>query len=218
MNRTSINILTILIVSVVAVALLMPGTALTRGIYDGLKFGSKAEEQAQIYTSVDVVMSYNVNNVTDIAPTDQIALHDGTVVPVINTTGLLLMPEGQISSAVPILYLLFMAVMFGAFVWMLVSFVRFIININRGKVFQICNTRLLTRMALALFLMSAMEIVNGMLFDIAMHKIEYADPLMHYDYNWETPWKTILMGLLALLMAQVWKRGISLREDQELTI
>ena len=35
---------------------------------------------------------------------------------------------------------------------------------------------------------------------------------------WELPWDTMLLGLLALLMAQVWSYGLQLKEDQALTI
>ena len=35
---------------------------------------------------------------------------------------------------------------------------------------------------------------------------------------WTLPWSVLIIGLISLLMAEIWARGLQMREEQELTI
>lgn len=218
MNKSSINILTLLIIGVTAMALLLPAIDVTRGLFAGLDIAQNTTEVENIATPVDVMISYVSEHDELITPRDTITMADGTPVPSLITHAILMMPPGHIPDWVPAVYILLTAVIVGAYLWMMVMFIRFIININKGVIFEHCNVRLLRTVALCLIIMATLEVATGLIYDSALHHIHFADKSMHYDKNWELPSNTLIMGLLSLLMGQVWSRGIAMREEQELTI
>lgn len=113
-----------------------------------------------------------------------------------------------------ILYLTMMVV----FIILIVKFVKFINNINKNKVFEKINVKLLKQMGLILLSMSIIQIVlvfsSKYIVSTLLLEIEGYSISSSIDF----PWTVTLIGLVALLMAQVWAKGIQMREEQELTI
>ncbi len=54
--------------------------------------------------------------------------------------------------------------------------------------------------------------------DYMFSQLGFTIPGYQLSTFWTIPWGSLLMGLLAMLMAQIWSRGLEMKEEQELTI
>lgn len=100
----------------------------------------------------------------------------------------------------------------------LVDFIRFIVAINRNHLFEHRNVRFLNRVGVYMLVVAALMIICGVVREY-IHA-PFIPQLVGYEVtlNWSLPVSEILIGLLALLMGQIWLRAIRLKEEQELTI
>ena len=88
----------------------------------------------------------------------------------------------------------------------LVSFIRFIVNVNRNQVFIRDNVRYLRWVSLGMLVVSALNVLN----QLFMHKntLEVlSDSIL-----------TFVFCFFALIIAEAFALGIRLKEEQELTI
>ena len=104
------------------------------------------------------------------------------------------------------------------YVLLLIQFIRFIVNINRGNIFDNKNVTRLRRFAFYLISISVIKCLGGLIEDCMLAKMNLNLDGYELSTYWEMPWDTMLLGLLALLMAQVWSYGLQLKEEQSLTI
>lgn len=88
----------------------------------------------------------------------------------------------------------------------LVSFIRFIINVNRSQVFTWSNVRHLRWVSIGIMVVVVLMMINNIL----MHK----DVMNVLSDNLES----IIFCVFTLIIAEAFALGIKLREEQELTI
>jgi hypothetical protein len=100
----------------------------------------------------------------------------------------------------------------------IIKFIRLINNINRNKVFERCNVKLLRQLGILMLSLALVNIISGVYGEIIVARLPYELSGYTYSYYWQLPWGHILIGLVSLLMAQIWAKGIQMREEQELTI
>ena len=229
MKKTSINILCILIILLITVSVLTPMLYLGEVFFAGLKNGY--EQQTSIdggqllehdaYQPAEISMvdlNFKPDLATLIGSSDSITFKDGERFRIIQSRCLLIVPKEKwpenYNWCVNIIYLACLVL----YVLLIVQFIRFIVNINRGNIFDSKNVTRLRRFACFLISISFLKCIGGLIEGHMFSKLSLHIDGYALSSYWEMPWDTMLLGLLALLMAQVWSYGLQLKEEQSLTI
>lgn len=102
-------------------------------------------------------------------------------------------------------------------VWALVLFIKVIIAINRSNIFNWRNVKRLFRMGVLLIICFCCKFLSSY---IALHEIREEFSVSGYSLSMPdfTETTTLLLGLLALIVAEVFAIGLRLKEEQDLTI
>lgn len=168
------------------------------------------------YNMVDLNFKPDVSTI--IHSSDSITFNNGNKYQIIQSRSVMIVPkdrwEGNYNWCLDILYLGCLVL----YVLLLIQFIRFIININRGNIFDSKNVMRLRRFAWYLISISVLKCVAGLTEDHMLSELSLKLDGYTLSSYWEMPWDTMLLGMLALLMAQVWSYGMQLKEDQSLTI
>lgn len=102
-------------------------------------------------------------------------------------------------------------------VYVLVSFIRFIRNVNKEKIFHWDNVRLLRKMGWSLLLVYLVNILFVWLsYWDASQSLELEHYTLNYSHFLSDP--MLLEGAIALVAAEVFAIGLRLQEEQDLTI
>lgn len=102
-------------------------------------------------------------------------------------------------------------------VYVLVSFIRFIRNVNQEKIFHWDNVRLLRKMGWSLLLVYLVNILFVWLsYWDASQSLELEHYTLNYSHFLSDP--MLLEGAIALVAAEVFAIGLRLQEEQDLTI
>ncbi len=218
-KKLSINFLCALIIIILGCSVLMSLYSLGYSFGSGFRAGidDKNEDISQAQM-LDVYFDPSTEQY--LSPTDTIAFTNGVKLPVTYTRGIVYSshPADKGTDWLTIMQILCYAAEGICFIMIVILFVQFIININKGKIFVAENVKLLRKIALWLIALALIIFCSGICQELAVSKMG----LTLEDYNisayWTMPWDILIIGLVALLMAQAWSRGIQLKEDQELTI
>lgn len=144
---------------------------------------------------------------------------DGSQVPVIWHSGIFfLKTSGNWPLAIALTTALcYMAIIVFA-IRMLVLFIKFIVNINRGAIYDRKNVSRLDRIGIDLLIIALLAILTGLMQEI---EIAYIAPMLK-DYviksEWSMPWLTLTLAFVSRLVSQIMKKAIILHEEQSLTI
>lgn len=221
MKRTSINILCILILVALSGSVLLP--VFYMGYSFGMGFARGWQDTPDVSQSVaqprdNFDLAFNPDIELVLAPKDSVRMADGNVYPAIIERASVLIPadpatgvSSWVSATLSIL-----TIVIGIAV--LYTFIRFVVNINKGHVFEDSNVRLLRWVGSLLLVCGGTQIAEGIVNDYRLSQTGIALDGYSISTYWAIPWGTIIFGLLSLLMAQVWARGIAMKREQELTI
>lgn len=221
MKKTSINLLCVLIIVTIGLSFVMPV------YYIGYSFGYGFAEAVKnpdtpIIQSEQPMRSYDMAFNPDIElflhPVDSVRSADGTSYPAVIQRAEIFVPADSsttITSA-GTLILSILALLMG--ITVLVAFIRFVYNINKGHIFEHKNVRLLRLLGTLLILMALCTTSSGLINDHILSHVGLELKGYSISTYWTIPWTTLIIGLAALLMAQVWAHGIDLKEEQALTI
>lgn len=201
------------------------GNVFFAGIYEGYSQqsaiinGEMQESEAYDPSSFNMTDIYfKPHYSTILQATDSIEFNGGKTFLMLRDRETVLIPNSEYESdyswAVNLMYVASLAL----YVLLLVQFIRFIVNINKGNIFDIKNVSRLRRFAWYLISISVLKCIAGMIEDYMLSNLSLNLDGYTLSSYWELPWDTMLLGLLALLMAQVWSYGLQLKEDQALTI
>lgn len=107
--------------------------------------------------------------------------------------------------------------MVGFYIWAIYLFIRLIIAVNKGDIFVWHNVRRLRRLGIALILCYVCT--------LAIYYLGYSDVAQvfsnsQYSYSLmqATEVTTLVLGLISLLIAEVFAIGLKMKEEQDLTI
>ncbi len=219
MNRTYINLLCILIIVVLAASVIVPSIAMTAaftyGFQEGLKDAGNPELEQTISNSspISVVMpNYELPT-----PNDSIKFDNGHTLPAYHQTMIIYVPDNRYSVTAQIGVAGFGILCVIAAIIAAIQVVKFVIKINKRIIFDRSNIRHLSIMGICLLSIAIMQILSGLIKEGVVAVLGTSGG-MSLTANWTIPWSNMLLGLLALLMAQIWRRGLQLKEEQELTI
>lgn len=163
-------------------------------------------------------VAFNPDTSRIYSTTDSITFQDGNRYPLVMTRGMITVPDKRVDPASSIVRLIVNLASIALFIALIVELIKFVIVINKGRYFEIKNLRRLQRFGVYLLVLAFLECVGGICDDIIFSTLNLKLDGYLLSTYWSIPWGNALMGLLALMLAQIWKKGIYLKEEQELTI
>ncbi len=221
MKKTSINLLCVLIIATIGLSLVMPVYYIGYSFGYGFAEGIKNSEIPTIASNPNIKgydMAFNPDIELFLHPVDSVRSVDGTSYPAVIQRAEVFVPTDStitITSVGPlILYIL--SLIIGLIV--LIAFIKFVYNINKGHIFEHKNVRLLRLVGILLIIMALCSTLSGLIDDHTLSHVGLELKGYSVSTYWTIPWSTVIIGLASLLMAQVWARGIDLKEEQALTI
>lgn len=214
MRNSTINLLTVVIIAIMAFITLAPVAGFCLGLAAGLDKAADSSHATLLPTTVNYRPDYS----TLVEPVDSVVTADGTVIPVIPEKGMLLIPGSSTSLSMIVVSLICSTFSFLCFVMFAITLIKIVININRNRIFEKRTASQLRQTAVYLLLMALLQIIAGVCQECSgvLDSIEISGYSL--SMSWSIPWDLMLIGFLALLMSQVWRKGIQLKEDQDLTI
>lgn len=227
MRKTSINILCIIILLILGASTLAPAYYLGRSFGAGFKAGYNAAEndtqtEYDSFERIDagscIDLSFNPKIETMISMNDSITFENGNSYPIVLMRASVFVPADKTLGAVTILMICLYICIIVLFILVMIEFIRFIININKGIIFDIKNVKRLNHISIYLISLACLKIIAGLVDDTLLAR--FALSLKGYDISsyWTIPWDSFLFGFLALLMAKIWEGGLKMKREQELTI
>lgn len=221
--KRSINILCVVIICLIVASFILPTYELGYYFGAGVKTGIEAGESndstmvIQDYTPLSVAFSADINTFTQ-TPDSITVKGSNTHLPLTLTQGDLYVPNGEISTWYYAVSLISGVLMIVTLILLLIKFIRFISNINKDKVFDDANVKLLRQLGILLLIVAILQIINGVASEIVIAGLPYEFEGYAYSAYWQLPWSNAIIGFVSLLMAQIWAKGIQMRKEQELTI
>ena len=105
----------------------------------------------------------------------------------------------------------------GMYIWAIVLFIRLIISINKSDIFNWKNVRRLRRLGIALIIGFSCSLVTTYL---TFRSVEEVFSIQGYDLVISdiVSSTTLVLGLSALIVGEVFAIGLKMKEEQDLTI
>lgn len=211
MNKTSVNILCVLIIVLLAFKFFFPFLDIGTSI-------STNTNHELTETHTPFIIGLSANKLVPFTPTDTLTFESGEKFPVITREINLFVPDNDISQSVRLISVISYMIIWVLALFALYEIIRFIVNINRSKIFVRDNVKRLRLFGWSLLAISALMILAGLSESSLVKSLDLNYSGRTVKPIWEFPWTTLLVGFSSLLIAQVWSNGIHLREDNELTI
>ena len=101
---------------------------------------------------------------------------------------------------------------------LIIAFIRFIVSVNRGQIFDSTNVVRLARIGWMLIAAGLLEVCSGISQTFLVGAIGFVSDGYMLKASWLPPFSEMLLGLFALMLAAIWKRGLAMQKEQELTI
>lgn len=220
MKKTSIYILSILVIAVLAISVILPSQrivkvgveAFSAGFKDGYQ-GSEPKSEKMM-----IPIQFNPETSTLLQPSDSIQFSDGRQLPFIINNVIVLTPANEVptwSSLVLLLIVPLQFILFFIIVWKLM---RFILNVSKERIFVSQNVKYLRQISFLLIGIAIIGIAEGQLQSQVFKLFNFTWPGYELKAYYIFPWSDFLLGLIGLLFAQIWAYGIDIKQDQELTI
>ena len=222
MKKTSINILCVVIILILAGSVMTPAYYLTSSALSGFVAGwneaASGNELPESVSRSSVSLYFDPTVEKVLMPDDTVTFDDGRRYPMTVTRASILIKENETPAWSKWTGIVCTFGMLVCAIFLVIAFLKFIININRGEVFVEKNVRLLRRFSILLLVISGFQLLGGIMDDIMISRLNLKLEGYSLSAYWLIPWGNVLLGFLALLIAQVWYRGIRIEEEQKLTI
>lgn len=187
------------------------GYGLTAGFEDE---GSGDDEQLSIPVNAVFVPTRKGYAV----PSDSVAVAGEKHYPLIVTQGVVMVPEEKVPVSAYVLSMMCTLCAMGITVALIIAFIRFIVSINRGQIFETHNVVRLAKIGWMLIVAGILEICSGVSQTFLVNAIGFVSEDYRIKAAWLAPFSELLLGLFALMLASIWKRGLEMQKEQELTI
>lgn len=218
MKKTSINLLSILVIALLAVAYILPAINMLTTFVTGFSH-ERTEQSVEMYASSTPVETALLPSASVLNnPTDSLTFSNGETMPVVYQQAIVMAPDHDfyVKSFICEVVLTVISIVLYCFALWLLG--KFVININKSHIFESSNVKILNRFGICMLIIALLDCVSGF---VQTQMVETAGLVRQgYDFAavWEVPWGTFLIGAIALLLGQVWSLGLQMREEQDLTI
>lgn len=213
-NKISVNLLCVCIIALISITVLFGLGVFTQGFVEGM---SETREPIAHDDYLFLTASFTPASMAETP--DSIMAADGHRLPIFTGKGSVGVPIERIQDFPLILLAACGLLTLVIFIFLLVQFVKLIVNFNRGRIFEVRNCRYLSRIGVSMLVMAVLSMFVS--YGNSQMIIDAAGGLKNYStVNWWAllPSSDFIVGLLALLFAQIWKRGISIKNENELTV
>lgn len=214
MKKTSINILCILIIAILAGSILVPGVAFIDGFTAG--FNDAGTSTVESHTPIRV--QYNSPTKDMFRPDSTVKSQDGSEYAIAHRTGIILVPDEKIPSWYEAITCIFVLVEFILFIMLVVELIQFLININHNRIFDMRNVKRIRRFGIYLIIIAVLQCANGLTDVMVVYSFNIYSGTSPLTAIWTIPWSNLLIGMIALLLSQIWKMGLEMKKEQDLTI
>lgn len=178
----------------------------------------KPEDALDVMATSPLDISFNPEISNIYFGSDSITFSNGEKYPIILNRAIVVVPAEKNDSPLSWLAVAIYISCSVLFVLLMIEFIKFIININRGEIFSDSNVVRLKRFAWYLISIALLNIAAGVIEDYIVAGMGLKLDGYYPTAYWMIPWANLLLGLVALLMSQIWSRGLEMKEEQELTI
>lgn len=220
--KKKINLICALILIVICSSAMWKTFFMGYAVGQGVALGWEAYDATTDMPDYSSALSFTQKNSYILHPTSSMVTVQGDTIPVIVNNASVVLPKDAVAQQYNIGWNLLIALMFlcyiVAIIYAIICFGKFIVNVKRDKIFDHKNTKLLNKIGWGLIVSSLSYVAIGLIQEylVSQMSIEFKD--LSYSAYWTVPWETAVMGLVGLLSAQIWKRAIIMKEEQELTI
>lgn len=229
MNKTSIYVLSVITIIIVACSVLEPAFRVVKFGVAGFKAGYESAENEEasapdniepedIMIGEPMTISFSPDVSTVVNPQDSIIFDNGDALPLVVDQASVSLPYDKIPAWSHILSLVctpLQIILLGLLIW---RFIKFIINISKSRIFVKKNVTLLRQISFLLLAIAVITITESVANEYLFSSFNFTMEGYQLSAFMPFPWSDLLMALICLLMAQVWALGIEIKEDQELTI
>lgn len=224
MNKTSIYVLSVITIIVVACSVLEPTFRVVKFGLAGFKAGYEAAGQEGVSTPEDIMVgepmtiSFSPEVSTVVNPQDSIIFDNGDALPLVVDRACVSLPYDKIPAWSHILSLIctpLQIILLGFLIW---RFIKFIINISKSRIFVKKNVTLLRQISFLLLAIAIIAVTESIANEYLFSSFNFTIEGYHLSAFMPFPWSDFLLAIICLLMAQVWALGIEIKEEQELTI
>lgn len=206
---------------VLGASVLMPVVNSTKMFVESFLLGFNAgiNEEPMVISQGDAVpLDFKPDTHKYIHTTDSIEFDNGVTLPIIMDTATVLVPENSKAHWPDAIICIIGVLQVLLLIATLVLFILFIVNISKERIFVIANAKYLRTLSICVLGIALLECTGGIIGDVAVNSLHLTSKGYTLSADWKFPWDSMLIGLVGLLMATVWERGIKIREEQELTI
>ncbi|MDE6272718.1 MAG: DUF2975 domain-containing protein [Muribaculaceae bacterium] len=221
MKKTSIYILSVIVLAVLALSVILPSRRLVQlGVETfsmGFSQGYNGEESEPVHGS-PIEISFVPSASTMLQPADSIQFQDGRQLPFIIDNVIVMTPDENVPDWTKWVLFSFTPIKIFFLFVILWKLIRFIINVSKARIFVGQNVTYLRQISLSLIAIAIIQIIAGSIQDYIFHQLHFTWPGYQLEAQWNFPWNNLLLGSIGLLFAQVWSYGLHIKQEQELTI
>ena len=204
-RNTTINVLCGLIILILAASVCLPvyrfSVAFGYGLSAGFEEdGNRNEEEISI--PVNVVFEPTLKSYA--APSDSIEVSGKERYPMLLTQGVVMAPSDRMPVGAYAVSLMCSLCAIGITFALIIAFIRFIVR--------------LARIGWMLIAAGLLEVCSGISQTFLVGAIGFVSDGYMLKASWLPPFSEMLLGLFALMLAAIWKRGLAMQKEQELTI
>ena len=218
--KRSLNILTVLVLLVLCFSVFEYVSVVSSAFIDGVNVGYSAVEKAQ-NAQVEVAGAHM--KAISLTPRMYGAYTDSVYNEVANAYvpahlgKIAIELDNEMGTGLNVLQTICVFASFIAQILAIIWFIKLIVAINRGHVFSWMNVKRLRKLGFVLILAFICAAIPHI---INIYNISDYFSLSGYTINYTDLVSTInlILGLISLIVAQVFAMGLKLQEDQELTI
>lgn len=219
MKKASINVLSVLVILFLTVAYIFPALTTLTAIVAAFSSDKSTEVVASTSEPTTPVQTVFIPQTQALYhPTDSVVFDNGQKYPVIIQEAIVMVPDHEYYIRSFVYELITNGVSLILFIAILCYLIKFIVNINRGKIFEPVNAKCLRKFGWLMLAIGVMECINGIILQKAVDTASLSRAGYEFAANWNVPWSSFLLGLVAMFLGQVWSLGIKMREEQDLTI
>ncbi|MCM1291666.1 MAG: DUF2975 domain-containing protein [Prevotella sp.] len=218
MKNNTINALCMLIIGMLLISIVLPGAmffvSLMGAIFEPVNDSSGLHTYSEL-TPLEVNFQPKPDELLN--PSNTLTFNEGQDLPVLIHQGIVMVSD-EMSHSEFMWIVILSALNCVFFILLIIDFIKFIININKGRIFEKKNFKYLGRFGVYLIIIGLLECAGGLIREYYFSMTGLSLQGYELSSEWTIPWSTFLLGLLSLLLSNVWKVGMNIKEEQQLTI
>lgn len=215
---TYINLLCALIIVLMAASVVLPVYRFSVAFGYGFAAGIEAQGSNEEIQSIPVEVQLKPTKENLLHPSDSIQSPTGEKYPMVVKQAVVMEPLEKANTVAFAFSLIFSLVSIAIVIYLIYCFISFVVKINKGEIFSSVNVKLLARIGCLMIINCLIVVAANFTQASLARSIQFESADYSVSVAWLIPFTDAMLGLFALMLAAIWKKGIILQQDQELTI